>query len=108
MLENEPVRKWLLENDYEDVAALIEQVMNGWRSKKTKTRRNWWDVLAGHKNGTPKTIEGVTFPILKAAQIRKGIAVTDNALCRNKGEIAPGVVINGRWISKEHPFSEED
>lgn len=100
MPENIPIREWLLNNGYADIAELIEQVMNGWKIKGTKTRRNWWDVLAGNKNGTPKTIEGVTFPILKAAQLRKGICITDNAICRNEDEAVPMVVESGRWISK--------
>ena len=100
MSENKPIREWLLENSYPDIAALIDQVMNGWKSKGTKTRRNWWDVLAGRKNGTPCTIEGVTFPILKVAQIRKGITVTENAICRNESEVAPSIVTSGRWPNK--------
>jgi hypothetical protein len=100
MVENIPVREWLLQNEYADVAALIDNVMNGWKSKGTKTRRNWWDVLAGNKNGTPKTIEGITFPVLRAAQARKGIPVTDNALCRNEAELVPEIVVNGRWPVK--------
>lgn len=108
MPENKPIREWLLENDYKEVAKLIDQVMNGWKLKGTKTRRNWWDVLAGHKKGTPRIIEGVTFPILKAAQIRKGWKVTDNAICRNEAEIIPGVVINGRWANKANISTDND
>lgn len=99
MPKNIPIREWLLNNGYEDVAELIEQVMNGWKIKGTKTRRNWWEVLAGNKNGTPKTIEGVTFPILKAAQIRKGISITSNAICRNEEEVVPMVIESERWVS---------
>jgi hypothetical protein len=108
MPENRPIREWLLEYGYGDVAGLIEQVMNGWKLKGTKTRRNWWDVLAGNKNGTPKSIEGISFPVLRAAQVRKGIPVTDNALCRNKTEIIPGVVVNGRWAKKDVAPDPED
>lgn len=100
MPKNKSIREWLPENGYSDVAELIEQVMACWQSKGTKTRRNWWDVLAGHKKGTPQTIEGVTFPILRAAQIRKGRDVTENAICRNEVEIVPRPVINGRWANK--------
>jgi hypothetical protein len=92
-----PVRKWLVQNNYDDVVVLINNVMNGWKEKGTRTRRNWWDILAGSKNGKPKTIEGITFPVLKAAQMRKGITVSDNALCRNSEEFIPNIRKNGRW-----------
>lgn len=97
MPENISVRNWLVQNNYEDIAALVDTVMDGWKVKGTKTRRNWWDVLAGGKNGKPRTIEGVTFPVLKAAQIRMGVPVTDNAICRENEENIPRKVISGRW-----------
>jgi DNA adenine methylase len=82
-------RRWLLENRYEDVAALIDQVTREWRAKGKQTRRNWWEVLAGAANGRPRTVAGRTFPVLKAAQRRQGVPVTANALCRNPGEELP-------------------
>lgn len=99
MPQNISIRKWLVQNNYEDVAALIDTVMDGWKIKGTKTRRNWWDVLAGGKNGENRTIEGVTFPVLKAAQVRKGIPVTDNAICRNEVEEIPPIDVSGRWMN---------
>jgi hypothetical protein len=95
--DNLSARTWLVQNGYEDVAASIDLIMAGWQEKGTKTRRSWWDVLAGGKDGKPKTIEGVTLPVLKAAQIRMGVPVTKNALCRNKNETAPGIIQGGRW-----------
>lgn len=101
MPQNISVRNWLAQNNYEDVASLVDAVMNGWREKGTKTRRNWWDVLAGGKNGRPRTIEGITFPVLKVAQIRMGVPVTDNAISRNDNEDAPPKTISGRWLRDE-------
>ena len=94
---NVNAREWLLENGYEDVASSIDQVMDGWKRKGTKTRRNWWEVLAGHADGTPKTIEGVTFPVLRAARIRMGMKVTKGCLCRKSGERTPPVIEQARW-----------
>jgi len=99
MPQNVSARKWLIQNDYADIAALIDIVMDGWKTKETKTRRNWWDVLAGGENGKPRTIEGVTFPVLKAAQIRKGVPITDNTICRNEAEEVPKVYVTGRWVN---------
>jgi uncharacterized spore protein YtfJ len=101
MPENLSVRKWLAKNGYEDVVVSIDQIMAGWQTKGTKTRRSWWDILAGGKDGKPRTIEGITFPILKAAQIRMGIPITKNALCRSETEAVPPIVYNGRWKDKE-------
>ena len=96
---NISVRKWLIQNNYQDVAASIEILMDGWMEKGTRTRRSWWEVLAGGKNGTPRTIEGITFPVLRAAQLRKGVPVTENAIYRNNDEVFPGIRKNGRWAN---------
>jgi len=92
-------REWLIENDYEDVAELINQIMTKWKTNGKLTRRNWWDVLAGGKNGSPKIIEGIEFPVLKAAQIRQGKDITTNAICRNSNEIVPQPRANNKWTT---------
>ena len=99
MDNNISVRKWLVHNNYQDVADSIDIVMDGWLKKRTRTRRSWWDVLAGGKNGRPRIIEGIAFPVLRAAQIRKGVPVTDNAICRNMDEAFPLIRDNGRWAN---------
>lgn len=94
-------RDWLRVNGYEDVADLIDEVMNEWKVQGKKTRRNWWDVLAGGKNGRPYMQGGKQFPVLRAAQIRQRKKVTSNAICRNlKEEISPRVE-TGRWAKRE-------
>nr|VFJ88766.1 MAG: hypothetical protein BECKH772A_GA0070896_100113 [Candidatus Kentron sp. H]VFJ90327.1 MAG: hypothetical protein BECKH772B_GA0070898_100095 [Candidatus Kentron sp. H]VFJ97001.1 MAG: hypothetical protein BECKH772C_GA0070978_100103 [Candidatus Kentron sp. H] len=40
-------RQWLRDNGYVDVADTIDALMDDWRQQGKKTRRNWWDVLAG-------------------------------------------------------------
>lgn len=62
-----------------------------------RQRRNWWDTLAGGEGGRPITVNGYEFPVLRAAQIRQGRDVTDNALCRNPDEVPPDVVSTKRW-----------
>lgn len=98
---NDNIRQWLALNKYDDVLELINKVMAGWKMKGTNTRRNWWDVLAGDSNGRPKTIEGVTFPVLRAARMRKNLEVTKGCLCRNKNESFPPVVEQVRWKGKK-------
>ncbi len=62
------IKEWLAQNGYEDILKRINAVERGWGQKGTGTRRNWWDVLAGNEDGTPKIIEGKKFPVLCAAR----------------------------------------
>ncbi len=96
-MPNITIRKWLIINSYGDIEILIDKVMDIWKIKGAKTRRNWWEVLAGGKNGKPRIIEGIYFPVLKAAQIREHVNITQNAICRNENEEIPKKKINGRW-----------
>ena len=86
---NNSLRSWLIENNYEDIALLIDEILEEWREEGKGTRRNWWDKLAGQKGGKPCTVSGREIPILKAAQIRQGKPITENAICRNENEVIP-------------------
>lgn len=96
-------RQWLVENGYEDVAALIDEAIRRIEAKGKRSRRNWWDTLAGGKDGKPSIREGVEFPILRAAQIRQGIPISPNAICRNENEKPPDVVATERWGRRRLP-----
>ncbi len=100
------VRQWLRENNYDDVADMIDEVMNEWKVAGKKTRRNWWDILAGRKNGTPCERSGRTFPVLRAAQIRQGKPITESAIYRNPEEIPPPIVMSGRWSKQDQTQNE--
>lgn len=69
-------------------------VGDGRRKRGVKTRRNWWDVLAGDREGNPRKVEGVTFPVLAAARRRKGWPPCDSEI--GAGEAAPAPKAN-RW-----------
>jgi len=90
-------REWLRKNNYIDIADLIDEIMDEWRIADNHTRRNWWDKLAGRRNGKPCSVAGRELPILRAAQIRQGLPITDNALCHNENEIVPTKTSTGRW-----------
>lgn len=45
------LRSWLIESGYDDIAKLIDEIIKEWKVKDKKTRRNWWDILAGTKAG---------------------------------------------------------
>ena len=90
-------RIWLRENQYSDIADQIDKIMKQWDKEGKKTRRNWWDILAGGKDGKPRVIAGYKFPVLKAAQKRQGKPVTKNAIARKPREKAPEKLSQPRW-----------
>jgi hypothetical protein len=94
-------RDWLRDNGYEDVAALIDEVMAEMKARGSKQRRNWWDVLAGGGGGKPIVVSGREFPVLKVAQRRQRKRVTKNAISRNRKEAPPEVTATGRWSRKQ-------
>lgn len=96
-------RQWLSDNGYGDVAELIDEAIARIEAKGRKSRRNWWDTLAGGVDGKPMTREGITFPVLRVAQIRQGKPVTENAICRNASEQPPDVVATKRWGRRRLP-----
>lgn len=100
---HDDARVWLRENGYADVADLIDETMAVWGATGKQTRRNWWWVLAGSKDGRPRVIGGRVFPVLKAARARQGLPVTSNAISRNDSEKAPPVRPNGRWPKRSRP-----
>ena len=94
-------RQWLIENRYEDVAALIDEVTNELKAQGKRTRRNWWEILAGGANGKPRVVAGREFPVLRVAQIRQGVPVTKSAIARSRKEQPPAVKITGRWLKSK-------
>ena len=93
------IKKWL-KDDYPDYLELINRTEAGWKATGRGTRRNWWDVLAGLRDGTPVVIDGQQFPVLRTARERKGWAHVSHAECRNENEIAADFRF-GRWGKKK-------
>jgi len=91
------LRNWLIINGYEDIARLIDEILVEWKLSGNKQRRNWWDILAGDKNGNSRVIAGRTIPVLKVAQIRKGVKITDNAISYNIDETPISINPKNRW-----------
>ncbi len=108
MQEQVPVRVWLREHRYDDVADMIDEIMAEWRASGKKTRRNWWDVLSGGKNGRPRVIGGREFPVLRAAQKRQGKPVTKNALYHKRREPFPQIQPQPRWADPDAVEDKEE
>lgn len=97
------IRKFLRDYGYTDELALVDKVEAELRASGSKQRRNWWDVFAGGKDGSPLTVNGHEFPILRAAQIRQGVPVTATARCNDEEEVIPPVKASKRWPRKRLP-----
>lgn len=54
-------RKWLAANGYADVVQKIDTVTKRIAARGSKERRNWWDVLAGAKTGSPSVWKALSF-----------------------------------------------
>ena len=101
MSDKDHARKWLRQYGYADVADMIDEIMGKWQKEGKRTRRNWWDILAGGKDGKPRTVEGKHFPVLRTAQIRQGKTVTANAIARGDDEPAQSIWTSARWPDRE-------
>ena len=108
MAEQDLARAWLRENGYDDVADLIDAFIAEWKTAGKHTRRNWWDILAGNRIGKSRTIEGKSFPVLKAAQIRQGLSVTSNAISRpGEKSLPPPPRMTKRWPKRRKKLSRK-
>ena len=93
-------RKWLADNGYDDIVARIDMLTRRWKSEGIKTRRNWWETLAGDQHGRPRKVGGIEFPVLEIAQIHEGKPVTQNAIRRSETEAPPDKRYHGRSLSR--------
>jgi hypothetical protein len=90
-------RKWLREGGYDNVVAMIDGRLAEWKAQGKTTRRNWWDILAGDEQGRPRTVDGIAFPVLRAAQLRQRKPVSADALCNDPKEKVPAIRVTKRW-----------
>lgn len=91
MKQDMPCREWLRANGYVCVAELIDEVMEEWRLAGKRTRRNWWEILAGNRKGLGRMVAGRVFPVLpEAIQRRTPQAAQINAAI-------PAVRFSNRW-----------
>lgn len=100
-------REWLLQNGYADVVGLIDQVTEHWKARGVRTRRNWWETLAGGQDGKPRVVDGITFPVLVVAQKHQGRPVTPNAIQRNDKEEVPDKSYHGRSLQYAQVNTEQ-
>ena len=98
---------WLRANGYTGVVEMIEAVLKQKTATGLKTRRNWWDVLAGTQKGDRRSDSGFEFPILAAARRRKGWPVVPGELKNADESPPPAVVESARWPAPKAPARTE-
>ncbi len=79
MAETESAKTWLRAHGFSAIADTIDEIESEWAARGRKTRRNWWDVLAGTRSGAPRVIEGRRFPVLPEARLRQGLPLPATA-----------------------------
>jgi len=95
---NNQARPWLRRNGYEDIADMIDRIIAENRALGKKTRRNWWDVLAGSRKGAAYTVNGRSFPVLATLRSRKGYPPVKHAIKRRKEHETPTPIqVTPRW-----------
>jgi hypothetical protein len=96
-------RVWLRANGFSKIADAIDGIMESWRERGLKTRRNWWEALAGTPKGSPMTVEGVVFPMIAAVRHRRGLEPADGAIELRRGVTVPEEVQQARWATVKGP-----
>jgi DNA adenine methylase len=71
MIRSQDAKSWLRANGHEAIARKIDSAMRKWAREGKKTRRNWWTILAGDKNGNSRRVGGIVFPVLEVARRRQ-------------------------------------
>jgi hypothetical protein len=90
-------RIWLRTIGYGWLADEIDKIMQSWKDRGLKTRRNWWEALAGTPKGSPMVVEGVTFPILAPVRERRGLDPVKGAIKLPSNVVVPPEVPQARW-----------
>jgi hypothetical protein len=100
MPKDSDARVWLRTAGFDDLADRIDLIMESWRKRGLKTRRNWWEALAGTPRGMPMTVEGVQFPIISAVRHRLGLDPVKGAVDLPPTVVVPPQVQQVRWQPK--------
>lgn len=104
---DQEVRSWLRGNGYAEVAASIDAIIDSWVKAGLRTRRNWWDVLAGGPDGRPRKVAGTVFPVLEAARVRQRRQVPRKTRTHQKIRAAKPVRSAARFARDVKPSAPE-
>lgn len=100
MPKDSDARVWLRSVGLGTIADEIDRIMQSWKDRGLKTRRNWWEALGGTPSGRPVTVEGFVFPILAAVRERRGLEPVKGAVKLRSSVAVPEEVPQARWESR--------
>lgn len=103
MPKDSDARVWLRSVGLDDLADEIDRIMQSWKDRGLKTRRNWWEALGGTPSGKPVSVEGVVFPILAAVRERRGLEPVKGTVKLRSKIAVPEEVPQARWEGKLSP-----
>jgi hypothetical protein len=85
---------------FDELADQLDRITESWAKRGVKTRRSWWENLAGTANGTPRVSYGITFPIIAAVRERFGMDPIKGAIELPPNMVVPPMVKQARWTKK--------
>lgn len=85
---------------FDELADQLDKITESWSERGVKTRRSWWESLAGTPNGTPRISYGITFPIIAAVRERFGMDPVKGAIELPPNVVVPPIVKQARWAKK--------
>ena len=94
---DDDIRVWLSARGYAGELRKVEGLIARWRSEGLKTRRNWWEIFAGDSKGNPRAVDGIKFPVLRAARRRQNLPDVPHAIFRSEDEPIPPIRKGPRW-----------
>lgn len=116
MRKGEGIQTWLRQHGHRRIASMIDSAIRAWKNERKKTRRNWWEILAGDKNGNPRQVRGIQFPVVEAIRQRRAnsrpgaaaaararvqtLAASPRILAAKRGRVSP----QDASASKPKPF----
>ena len=97
-------KNWLIQNNYPEVVKIIDDYVAYNKARGSGEKRNFWDLLAGRKNGDPVNRNGFVFPILESIRTARkpNFPNAKSAIKKNKREIVPPPIEQARWTRKKN------
>jgi hypothetical protein len=98
-------RQWLIERGFHSEAGKIAEIEKEWRDAGKRTRRNWYEILAGDISGNPRVVAGRTFVVIAEIRARQKLECSAVAVSAGRGKRVPKPVAQNRWggcLKKTH------
>ena len=88
---------------FDELADQLDKITESWAKRGVKTRRNWWENLAGTPIGAKRKSYGIVFPIIAEVRERFGMDTVKDAIKLPPNVIVPPMVRQARWGQTPSP-----